>query len=214
MTRGRARRGGTRRRVKRRSVVVVRAGREAGRTGPVRQAARVLRVPAAGRPVDLRSGAGRSRARDADNNRPWPCCRPFRGLGRGRHSRRRPRPPERRLAHGCQVRRQPRDDAARPGQTASPARRSIACSASGQRLCGRIRSTAPHRNRPQIAFPPVAGKRRGQSLRAPGLLPHRSVGSSRSRSQSPRMETARVVTTMAVAGASMIQGARVMYSRP
>jgi len=41
-----------------------------------------------------------------------------------------------------------------------------------------------------------------------------SVGSSRSRSQSPITDTASVVTTMVAAGASMIQGARVRYSRP
>ncbi len=41
-----------------------------------------------------------------------------------------------------------------------------------------------------------------------------SVGSSRSRSQSPITDTASVVITIVVAGASMIQGARVRYSRP
>ena len=43
---------------------------------------------------------------------------------------------------------------------------------------------------------------------------YRRVGSSLSRSQSPRRLIERVVSTITVAGASMIQGARVMYSRP
>ena len=41
-----------------------------------------------------------------------------------------------------------------------------------------------------------------------------SVGSSLSRSQSPKRLIESVVSTITVAGASMIQGARVMYSRP
>ena len=41
-----------------------------------------------------------------------------------------------------------------------------------------------------------------------------SVGSSLSRSQSPTMLIDSVVSTITAAGASMIQGARVMYSRP
>jgi len=47
--------------------------------------------------------------------------------------------------------------------------------------------------------------------RAPRYL---SVGSSLPRSQSPRRLIESVVNTITVAGASMIQGARVMYSRP
>jgi hypothetical protein len=49
--------------------------------------------------------------------------------------------------------------------------------------------------------------------RAP-TFPYRRVGSRRSRSQSPRRETERVVRMMVKAGASRIQGARVRYSRP
>lgn len=56
--------------------------------------------------------------------------------------------------------------------------------------------------------------RLGKSAHAAGRSPYCRVGSSRSRSQSPITETASVVTTMVVAGASMIQGARVRYSRP
>jgi hypothetical protein len=41
-----------------------------------------------------------------------------------------------------------------------------------------------------------------------------SVGSSLSRSQSPKRLIESVVNTITVAGANMIQGARVMYSRP
>ena len=58
-----------------------------------------------------------------------------------------------------------------------------------------------------------AGKLNFPASPAPGAG-YCKVGSSRSRSQSPITETASVVTTMVVAGASMIQGARVRYSRP
>src|SRR5262249_32537492 len=47
-----------------------------------------------------------------------------------------------------------------------------------------------------------------------GDIGHLSVGSRRSRSQSPTMLTDRVESTITTAGHSMIQGARVMYSRP
>ncbi|MDH6263646.1 hypothetical protein M2427_007602 [Bradyrhizobium sp. BR13661] len=55
---------------------------------------------------------------------------------------------------------------------------------------------------------------RASRVRDTRYEPYCNVGSSRSRSQSPITETASVVTTIVVAGASMIQGARVKYSRP
>lgn len=54
----------------------------------------------------------------------------------------------------------------------------------------------------------------GSTCRLAAVAIQRSVGSSLSRSQSPTRLTASVVSTIVMAGASMIQGARVRYSRP